>query len=157
MNRGVFCRACCLRKISLRKSPVQNYFQLRCIQSSDKSRSTTYFQPITTSNLGPKIQQHEFSCLLAKAARDSPNGLRLDNASSGLQLAQLIQSVVRRLIPLPPSSLINGFACLVALFAFHVLRVPVSAKYANTRNVFLLVIILKKYQKSRAFKSCYAL
>ena len=62
----------------------------------------TYFQPITTSNFGPKIQQHEFSRLLAAAARDSPNGLRLDNASLGLRLAQLIQSVVRRLIPLPP-------------------------------------------------------
>ena len=36
------------------------------------------------------------------AARDSLNGLRLYNASSGLRLAQLIQSVARRLIPLPP-------------------------------------------------------
>ena len=36
------------------------------------------------------------------AAWDSPNGLRLDNAPSGLRLAQLIEGVARLLIPLPP-------------------------------------------------------
>ena len=58
-------------------------------------KAETYFQPITTSNFDRKIQQHEFSCMLATAARDLLNGLRLDSASSGLWIIQLIQSVAR--------------------------------------------------------------
>ena len=62
--RGKSCRfpmKASLRKIRIYKAPVQSYARLRYIVTPSHSRNSTYFQPATTSNFGPKIQQHGFA------------------------------------------------------------------------------------------------
>ena len=75
--RGKSCRfpmQASLRKIRIYKASVQSYARLRYIVTPSHSRNSTYFQPITTSNFGPKIQQHGFA---ASRRADSTLLLRL--------------------------------------------------------------------------------